>query len=256
MAEKYLSNVRGIKHGVPADFKFASQCWHKDLRTQKPALLIPAFDEHGKLQSVNRIYLSSDANKLNIILKSASDSAMLATQKAVLGPSKAATVFINKVENSPVTYLTEGVENALSIRQSIANANISSCFGIGQLKNIALSSETKTVVICADNDGANLATKKALEQTVAKFLDQGLEVKLALPIGHDPSAKYDYNQMLTDKSVGAITTSISQAVVIKNIADLGGDKTPLHQSFVQLREQQFGKILESAAKQQTFEREL
>jgi len=256
LAEKYLSNICGIKFGIPADFKFQPRCWHKDLRTRKPALLIPAYDKEGRLQSVNRIYLGANANKLNITLKSSDNAKSIATQKAVLGPSRAATVFINKVENSPVTYLTEGVENALSIRQSVTNANISSCFGTLQLKNIALSPETKTVVICADNDWVNLSTKKALEQTIAKFLDNGLEVKLALPIDRDPSAKYDYNQMLTDKSVGAITTSISQAVIIKNIADLGGDKIPLYQSFAQLRERQFGKNIELSSKHKEVGREL
>jgi len=255
LAEKYLSKVRGVQLGIPTDFRFAPLCWHKDLRTQKPALLIPAFGENGKLQAVNRIYLSPDANKLNAMLKTASDSPMIATQKAVLGPSRAATVFINKVKGCPVTYLSEGVENALSIRQSISNANISSCFGVGQLKNVTLSPETKMVVICADNDGANLATKKALEQTVAKFLSAGLEVKLALPMGSDPSAKYDYNQMLTDKGAGSITTSISQAVNLKNIADLGGDKTPLHQSFSRLSEQQFSKNIAPVTKMLDVERE-
>ena len=93
-----------------------------------------------------------------------------------------------------------------------------------------------------------MATKKALEQTVAKFLGAGLEVKLALPLNSDPSAKYDYNQMLTDRGVGAITTSISQAVILKNIADLGCDKTPLHQSFSRLHEQQFSKNMASMTK--------
>lgn len=248
LAEKYLCNVRGIKFGIPADFRFAPLCWHKDLRTQKPALLIPAYDNNGKLQSVNRIYIGHDANKLNTMVKSASDMVVQATQKAVLGPSNAATVFVNKVAGSPVTYLTEGVENALSVKQTISNSNISSCFGIGQLKNITLSPETKTVIICADNDGVNLATKKAFEQSVTKFLDSGLEVKLAMPLGRDPSAKYDYNQMLTDRGVGAITTSLAQSVAIKSIADLGGDKTPLYQSFARLHEQQFSKNIESVTK--------
>ena len=254
-AEKYLSKVRGLQLGTPTDFRFSALCWHKELRTQKPALLIPAYDENGKLQSVNRIYLSPDANKLNVMVKSSSDTPMIATQKAVLGPSRAATVFINKVPNSPVTYLSEGVENALSIRQSVSNTNISSCFGIGQLKNISLSSQTKTVIICADNDGANLATKKALEQTVSKFLSAGLEVKLALPLNSDPSAKYDYNQMLTDKGAVSITTSISQAVHLKNIVDLGDDKTPLHQAFSRLTTQQFGKNIGQTTKILETERE-
>jgi conjugative relaxase-like TrwC/TraI family protein len=256
LAEKYLNNIRGIKVGIPTDFKFSPLCWHKDLRSQKPALLIPAYDEHGKLQSVNRVYLNPDANKLNVMLKSKSGEPMQATQKAVIGPSKAATVFIDKTKNSHTTYLTEGVENALSIKQSVINENISACFGIGQLKNITLSPETKTVVICADNDGNNLATKKALQQTVAQLLNNGLEVKLALPLSRDPSAKYDYNQMLTDKGVGAITTSISQSVDIKNISDLGCDKTPLYESFAKLRDKQLGKNIESTTKEQDTERML
>lgn len=256
LAEKYLGNIRGIKTGIPDNFKFAQRCWHKDLRTQKPALLVPAYDENGKLQSVNRIYLGQDANKLNVLFKSAHNTTMPATQKAVLGPSKSATVFIHKSEGSSVTYLTEGVENGLSIRQSISAANISSCFGIGQLKNITLSPETKTVVICADNDGANLSTKKALEQSVANFLAKGIEVKLALPIGKGITNKYDYNQMLTDKGSAAITASMQQAVVIKAATDLGGENTPLYQSYARLHEQQFGKNLEPVSKIKDIEREL
>jgi hypothetical protein len=146
-----------------------------------------------------------------------------------------------------VTYLTEGVENALSVKQSISNANISSCFGIGQLKNISLSPETKTVVICADNDGINFATKKALEQSVAKFLDSGLEVKLTVPLGKDPSAKYDYNQMLTDKGVNAIRSSLNQAVLIKSVTDLGGDNINLSKAYTNLCEKQYGKEIDLKA---------
>ncbi len=256
LAEKYLKNVREIKDGIPVDFRFAPLCWHKELRTQKPALLVPAYDENGKLQSVNRIYLDQDANKLRMLVNSNNNLQIQATQKAVLGPSKSATVFINKNPSSPITYLTEGVENGLSIKQSIPNANISSCFGIGQLKNISLSHETKTVVICADNDGANLTTKKALEQTITQLLDRGLEVKLAVPLAKDPSAKYDYNQMLIERGVGEVTSSLSRSVTIKNIADLGGDKTPLHQSFTSLYDQQFGKAIGLNGKQKLTEREL
>jgi conjugative relaxase-like TrwC/TraI family protein len=255
LAEKYLNDIRGIKSGIPENFKYVSRCWHKDLHTRKPALLIPAYDQNGKLQSVNRIYLGSDANKLNILIKSDNNLQAQATQKAVLGPSKSATVSLNKIPGTSVTYLTEGVENGLSIKQSMPDANISSCFGIGQLKNIALSPETKTVIICADNDGVNLATKKTLEQTVAQLLDQGLDVKLAMPLDKDPSAKYDYNQMLIERGVGDVTNSLSQAVTIKNIADLGDEKIPLHQSFAKLHEQQFEKNISSRAKTIDSERE-
>ena len=61
--------------------------------------------------------------------------------------------------------------------------------------------------------------------------------------------------MLTDKGVGSITTSLSQAVNIKNIADLGSDKTPLHESFSRLHEQQFSKNIGQVTKAPEPERE-
>lgn len=65
-------------------FKYTSRCWHKDLHTRKPALLIPAYDQNGKLQAVNRIYLSPDANKLNALIKSDNNLQIQATQKQFL----------------------------------------------------------------------------------------------------------------------------------------------------------------------------
>jgi len=255
IAEKYLKHVCGIKAGIPEDFKYLSRCWHKDLRTQKPALLIPAFGRDGKLQSLNRIYLGPDANKLNIMVTSSSNALIQATQKAVLGPSKAATVFINKVPNSTVTYVAEGIETALAVRQAVTEANISSCFGITNLKDITLGANTKMVVICAYNDGNSVTSKKILEQTIAKFLNAGLEVKLALPLNIDPSVKYNYNQMLQEGGEKAIATSLQQAVKINSILDLGSSNTPLCRAYSHLHHSQFGKKLEPEIKSYTIEKQ-
>jgi len=255
IAEKYLKQVCGIKIGIPEDFKYLSGCWHKDLRTQKPALLIPAFGRDGKLQSLNRIYIGENGDKLNIVAKSESASPIMSVQETVLGQSRAATVFISKVPNATVTYLAERIETALAVRQAVTKANISSCFGITNLKDIALSNNTKMVVICADNDGNNLITKKSLEQTITKFLNAGLEVKLALPLNIDPSAKYNYSQMLQENGEKAIGASLQQAVKISSSLDLGGPNTPLCRAYSHLYHSQLGKKLEFEIKSYTIEKQ-
>ncbi len=58
--------------------------------------------------------------------------------------------------------VTEGFENALSIKEVVKDVNIISSFGVGQLKNVTFAPATKTIILCADNDGIVTNTKSAV----------------------------------------------------------------------------------------------
>lgn len=204
LGEKYLRNTRGIICALPDDFRFNSRCWHKDLRTRKPALLIPAYDNNGELQSVSRIYLSKTGEKLNEQFTDANGTTMHATQKAVLGPSKGATVNVRIDANSHTTYISEGVENALSVGQAIEKGNILACFGVSQIKNVSIPKGTRVIVICADNDGKDSIAFKALQLAAKSLSDCGYKVSVAMPTEH----KKDFNDLLQAKGTEAVRGNI------------------------------------------------
>lgn len=205
--EKYLRDIRGISCKLPDDFRFTNRCWHKDLRTRKPALLIPAYDSNGELQSVSRIYLSKSGEKLNEQFIDSNRMTAHATQKAVLGPSKAATVNIRIDANSHTTYISEGVENALSVRQAIGKGSIVACFGVSQIKNVSIPKGTRDIVICADNDGKDSMAFKALQSAAKSLSGNGYNVSIAMPAEH----KKDFNDLLQAKGADEVRNNILSA---------------------------------------------
>jgi conjugative relaxase-like TrwC/TraI family protein len=240
LAEKYLRTFRGIKGELPTSFRFRTRCWHKELETHRPVLIVPGLDPTGKLQSLNRIYLNKDGSKLNEQFTDLTGKLKDATDKRTYGPTGGATVEINsKHKQSDITYVTEGVENALSIKEALPDAKIISSFGVGQLKNLHIEQGTKTIVLCADNDEINSNSKWSVLDAIQKWLGQGYQVKVALPFGKDPLAKYDFNDMLKEQGMKAIKNSISEAIVINKTSELGDKNTHLARDFLSLKERSF-----------------
>ncbi len=237
LGEKYLRKFRGIQGELPSNLKFKTRCWHKELQTCRSALIVPGYDKDGKLQSVNRIYLNKDGSKLKEKFKDSDGKLKDATEKMTYGPTLGATIEVNPGhKRTGITYVTEGFENALSIKQVQPNAQIISSFGVGQLKNLTLAPTTKTIVLCADNDSFATNSKGAVLDAIQKWLGQNYEVKIALPFGNKPSDKFDFNDLLKQRGENAISSCLNEDILISKISDLGEKSSPLFQDFLKLKE--------------------
>lgn len=237
LGEKYFEH-RGIKTELPNSFRFKARCWHDELKTYRAAVIIPGYDPQGKLQSVNRIYLNNDSSKLDQTFKDQDGCLQQAVAKKNYGPTAHATIKINEVPGSDVTLVTEGIENALSIKQMHNDANIIASFGVGQLKNLTIDSGTKTIILCADNDGLSNNTKAPMLDALRKWQDQGYQIKLAMPFDADLHKKFDFNDLLKTQGPLAVRNSLSQAIELGDLSKLSSKSYSLSQDFIKMKEQE------------------
>lgn len=93
--------------------------------------------------------------------------------------------------NTPqITFLAEGLETALSIKESGVNANILCSLGISNIKNYS-PIEGERIIIAADNDGEDSITSKIIEKAKIDFEHNGAFVEIVQPEG-----KGDFNDIL------------------------------------------------------------
>ena len=239
--EKYFAN-RGIQTKLPNNFRFKARCWHDELKTYRAAVIIPGHDPNGKLQSVNRIYLNKDGNKIDEKFKDQGGFLQQAVAKKNYGSTSHATIKINEVPGSNVTLVAEGIENALSVKQAWNDANIIASFGVGQLKNLTIESGTKTIILCADNDGLSNNTKAPMLDALQKWKEQGYQVKIAMPFDIDLSKKFDFNDLLNTQGERAVRNSLSQAIAIGDLLKLKDNSSSLSQGFIKMKDQALSSV--------------
>lgn len=176
IGELYLSK-RGITVKEPLVIKFKDRIYNKELQKYIPTLLFKVqVSPEGPLIAIHRIYLTEQGNKANLI-----------SPKMALGSICGAGIWFG--EKYSALYVTEGPENALSIRE-LGEQFAVSTISAANMCNLIIPDYVHTVVICPDPDeaGKNSALKAA-----KAFALQNKIVKIAFP-----PEKYLSNGKLAD----------------------------------------------------------
>jgi len=227
--------VRGIQGEIPEDFRFSPQCKHGALDAFKPAILVPSRNEKGTIVALNRIFLNEDGTKL----KATDKNGHKVASKLGLGAVKHGSISIQKNEQSDRCFITEGTEDALTIKQVNSIDNIKCNIGIGQLPNIKFEPHIKTVVIVADNDGIHPSTKGALIRAVDEFLKQGLKVELVVPEHLQMNAKVDANDVLkSPNGVENLKQLLANRVDVQSTKNMGDKHEAIGETFGRLKSSQ------------------
>lgn len=216
LAEKYLRDCRGIKGPLPADFRFCAKLKHPDLGKLIPALIAPIKTQAGELQGIVRIFLNKDGNKLSATYIDARGEQKHATAKANLGSMAQATVHINAGIDDKTIMLAEGIETALSVAEAMPLNKVVATLSVANLKNAPLSTATQKIVICADFDGKQAASNKAVEAAASWYRDKGLEVVIVYPERIAGMNKVDFNDVLTHLGPQAISKVLQSEMNIKS----------------------------------------
>ena len=95
---------------------------------------------------------------------------------------------------------------------------------------------TKTIILCADNDGMATNTKGPVLDAIQKWLDQGYQIKVALPFGEKLGDKYDFNDLLKQRGNKAVDKCLNEVIIISKISDFGERSLPLSHDFLKLKE--------------------
>src|SRR5262249_29824706 len=139
-------------HSLPKDIRFHPGIYSKINAAIHPALLAIARNRDNQVQAVQAIYLNEiTANKAEVkVVKQT--WGVLAGSSVDLSRDKHKEAL---KKPSPI-YLAEGIETALSILQSLEQGQVKATLGKSNFAHSLIPKQTDHVVLCLDNDGANV----------------------------------------------------------------------------------------------------
>ncbi|MDP3446207.1 MAG: toprim domain-containing protein [Ignavibacteria bacterium] len=96
--------------------------------------------------------------------------------------------------------MAEGVETALSLRETVIKGEIKSSVGLSNIKNLEPKDPSTHVIICGDHDAPGSAAVKALEKSVHALQEKGFNVAVIKP----DKLGENFNEVLKIKGPGGI----------------------------------------------------
>jgi len=109
----------------------------------------------------------------------------------------------------------EGAETALSIAQSKPDWTVYVTFGVRNITNVALKTNERSIVICADNDGVRSGSEKVVGAAAETLSAKGIDVWIALPEKPAQVKKWDFNDALQAEGAQAVSKQLDEMTLIK-----------------------------------------
>jgi hypothetical protein len=199
-AEWYLRN-RGLRPGAadseapgwPGVLRYHPQVWCADERVKVPAMLAAFYTAQGEHVATHRTFLTLCNERGWVKIDSP-------YAKKVLGPMNGAFIPINKgssgksmrhMPEGEWVYITEGIEDALVVRQVRPAFRIVCAGSLVNMGAILLPEQAKTIVIVCDRDPSERAQDQ-LERAIGRHQARGIKVRLVFP----GEGYKDYNEWL------------------------------------------------------------
>ena len=208
IVESYLKETRGI-NDISGDLRYHPKVYTKESQQYLPAMLSIGRDRDGSVQCVQATYLDPETT----------NKADLEVNKRTYASPSGALVHLQKQDaaiESKTSYIAEGVETGLSIKDAIAepNTDIAVTLGKSNFANIDPQSVGQKVVFCLDNDGAKTFTDNVINKAAQRLVDFGKEVFIAIPEAADTNSdkpekvKTDFNDIARRKGIEAVRSII------------------------------------------------
>ena len=205
LAETYLTKVRGISKISGKDLKFHPKVFvGKDENGKSinaPAMVAISRDSEGKAQGLQATYLGKDGNKLDTNIK-----------KRSLGKLSGNHVTLAGKKGSGMSFVAEGVETGLSVREAIKDAHVIATLGKHNIKNVDPKTLSDTVVLIADNDGKQLKDDKQIMDAAARLSHAGKVVHVVMP--ESLGNKTDMNDILKQKGTQGVLNTLADRTII------------------------------------------
>lgn len=197
IAERYLREHRKIKTAeLSEDLRFIPD--YRDYDKSKPYPVLVSFsrDTKGQLTAHQLIYLDPlSANKADVAVK-----------KKSKGTIKGTTVEIQKGQG--ITYVAEGIETALSLKEAGAGGRILVSLGLSNMNNISSHlKKEEPIVLCADADDPTSSAWKTSERALERLQQEGFKVSIIRPQGEKGR---DFNDVLKEEGAKAVRSYFGQ----------------------------------------------
>lgn len=235
VAARYLKEIRGIHDLSGENIRFHPHVYtHKSEQVKhRPALLNIVRDQHNVVVAVEAIFLDSEtAKKALMDIKS----------KKTYGPKEGAGVILNAGQGpESVTYIAEGVETGLSIRDAVKNERVIATLGKQNFKNIDMELITDRVVLCLDNDGKSIKDDKVIIDTIERLKQHGKTVEIAIP-----ERVKDFNDIAVTQGIKGVINTLNKAVNVDKILSVSNK--------IDMNQEQIKTCLEQISRQTKFEK--
>ena len=200
LAEKYLKEHRGIEDtSMIKDVGFNAKVYSREDGKNHPALVSLIKNSEGKLTGVEAIYLDPQTNNkadLNVVKRS-------------YGSKASSAINIQADKNSNISYLAEGLETTLSIKDSVSkDSHVLAVSGKNNFTNIDPNLLSDKVVLCLDNNGVNPKEDKVISDTISRLESYEKEVYTTMP----NDVKTDFNDLLKNEGSESIRSKIAQDI--------------------------------------------
>ncbi len=174
---------------APRALRFRADAWCSEARRGLPAMLAAITNGAGEHVATHRTWLARDeAGRWR--------KAVLQEPKKTLGSYAGGFIPLQRgasrkpLRSAPegeTVAIAEGIETALSVALACPELRVIAAVSLGNMARIVLPAAVRTVIVCADNDGAeNDSAARALAGAVAAFGKGGRRVRLARPpVGKD-----------------------------------------------------------------------
>lgn len=208
IAEKYLHG-RAIEDTKNTTLRFLEHIstggGNKDKIPFSSALMAIAHDENGKPQAIQLTYLDKKTGTKILGLTIA--------KRTLNSPTGAFVNLTPQIKSPNVTFVAEGVETALSIRDTtmqIKNSQVVATLGKNNIENIPLQKTASTIVLVLDNDLKNPLHDSVIKNAMKHFEENGKRVVCICPEAIN-NKKTDYNDLAQAGQSNKIAQDINRA---------------------------------------------
>ncbi|HQS84660.1 MAG TPA: MobA/MobL family protein [Alphaproteobacteria bacterium] len=205
ISEIYLRKERGIQCELSQDLRCLPKGTTFTYNEQQKTLIHDCFiafgrNASGELSSVQLTKLNNDGTR-------AFNKDGEKLNKIQYGIAKGSFVMLQGNPQSSQVFIEEGVETALSIKETGVRGTIVASLGIHNIKNY--EGPEHKVIICADNDGFQARTHEVIRQTQQHLDMQGKSTISIRPY----EESQDFNDVLKEKGPEAVQKYICNAAL-------------------------------------------
>jgi Ti-type conjugative transfer relaxase TraA len=205
LAERYLREHRGIQGKLDEKiFRYHPALKNWVTGDVFPALVIAIHDAKDNICGVQAVFLDPKTAKKAPLGHNAKLSRGLTGEGAIVHRG-----------TSDTAAFAEDPETALSVAEAHPDWTVYVTFGVSNFDKVPLKANKKRRVFCADNDGSDSGTAKAVERAARKLSEKGIDVWMTEPQKPVDQQKWDFNDALMTQGVESVKEDLNKAILYK-----------------------------------------
>ena len=194
LAEQHLRR-RGLENPDCPDLLFHADLAHRPTGTGYPALVAIVRDVAGNPTGIHRTWLAPDG----------SGKAAIEKNRMMLGTVSGGAVRLVPLGDSSFLGMGEGIETTLAVKP-VVNIPLWSALSAGNLEQMIVPDQVKTIIIFVDNDLSGTGLKAALKAAAIHHA-AGRRVWIVMP----PNPGDDFDDLLMREGLDAVRAALATA---------------------------------------------